>query len=149
MYKKALLTTIAASLIVSQMAFAYPPAGPPPGYRPPESGPMMQPPPPPPPPPPRMHAPPPRREAYKPPPPPRGYNRYRFSNSWRSPHGQFRPGYAMPSYYYRDSNRYLVNDWRRYNLYEPPRDHQWLLVDGNFVLAAVGTGIIAHILLGH
>jgi Ni/Co efflux regulator RcnB len=131
MYKKALLAAIAASMLISQTAALA--AGP--GYNPHQ---------PPTPPPPGINrpAPPP---AYG---PPQGYNRYKSSNSWRGRHGAFRPGQAIPPYYFRDYNRYAINDWRRYNLYPPPPGHRWMMVDGNFVLAAISTGIITTILLG-
>ena len=80
---------------------------------------------------------------------PHGYNRYKSSPSMRSQHGQFRPGHRIPAYYHTHHSRYVVSDWRGRGLYEPPHGHHWLLVDGNFVLAAIGTGIIANILLGH
>lgn len=34
-------------------------------------------------------------------------------------------------------------DYRRYHLSPPPRGYEWRLVDGNYVLAAVATGVIA------
>jgi len=44
-------------------------------------------------------------------------------------------------------------DWRRgehveytqYHLRAPPRGYEWRLVDGNYVLAAVATGVIASV----
>jgi Ni/Co efflux regulator RcnB len=34
-------------------------------------------------------------------------------------------------------------DYRTYHLKEPPRGYEWRQVDGNYVLAAVATGVIA------
>lgn len=34
-------------------------------------------------------------------------------------------------------------DYRRYHLSAPPRGYEWRLVDGNYVLAAIATGVIA------
>lgn len=34
-------------------------------------------------------------------------------------------------------------DYRQYHLSRPPRGYEWRLVDGNYVLAAVATGVIA------
>jgi Ni/Co efflux regulator RcnB len=34
-------------------------------------------------------------------------------------------------------------DYRQYHLSPPPRGYEWRLVDGNYVLAAVATGVIA------
>lgn len=49
------------------------------------------------------------------------------------------------------------NDWRRgvvinyrdHHLRRPPRGYEWRQVDGNFVLAAVTTGLIASIILAN
>ena len=38
-------------------------------------------------------------------------------------------------------------DYRRYHLSAPPRGYEWREVDGNYVLAAVATGVIASVLL--
>jgi Ni/Co efflux regulator RcnB len=37
-------------------------------------------------------------------------------------------------------------DYRHYHLHEPPRGYEWREVDGNFVLAAVATGVISDII---
>jgi Ni/Co efflux regulator RcnB len=42
-----------------------------------------------------------------------------------------------------DWNRGEHIDYRRYHLNAPPRGYEWREVDGNYVLAAVATGIIA------
>lgn len=144
MYKRVFLGAIAASMLISQTAALaagpgpYPPQPPPPGYNRPAPPPANRPGPPPP----AYNRPGPAYNRPAPPP------RYRYSDSWRGSHGHFRPGYAIPSYYRGNYNRYIINDWRRYSLYAPPRGQQWLLIDGNFVLAAIGTGIIAQILVG-
>ena len=39
---------------------------------------------------------------------------------------------------------YVVNDYSRYSVRRPPRDHQWIRDDrGNLLLVAIATGIIA------
>lgn len=38
-------------------------------------------------------------------------------------------------------------DYRAHHLRRPPRGYEWREVDGNYVLAAVATGVIADILL--
>ncbi len=43
--------------------------------------------------------------------------------------------------------RYEVRDWRAHHLNEPPAGYHWVQVDGDFVLAAVATGVIADVLL--
>ncbi|MBB6145784.1 Ni/Co efflux regulator RcnB [Silvibacterium bohemicum] len=42
-----------------------------------------------------------------------------------------------------DWNRGAALDYRRYHLNAPPRGYEWREVDGNYVLAAVATGVIA------
>ena len=49
------------------------------------------------------------------------------------------------------------NDWRRgvvinyrdHHLRRPPRGYEWREVDGNYVLAAIATGLIASIMLAN
>ena len=42
-----------------------------------------------------------------------------------------------------DWNRGQQIDYRTYHLNAPPNGYQWRAVDGNYVLAAVATGVIA------
>lgn len=63
---------------------------------------------------------------------PRGYYRH----SWRA-------GERLP-YGYR-TTRYVVNDYRHYHLYAPPRGHQWVRVDNDVILTAVATGVVAAV----
>lgn len=42
-----------------------------------------------------------------------------------------------------DWNRGRAIDYRQYHLNAPPRGYEWREVDGNYVLAAVATGVIA------
>ena len=43
---------------------------------------------------------------------------------------------------------YVFHEYRDYDLYAPPRGHYWRRdVDGNFLLVAAATGIIASVLL--
>ena len=59
-------------------------------------------------------------------------------------HG-FYKGDRLP-YQYR-GNIYVVNDWRGHRLSPPPRGYHWVQTGGDYVLAAVATGIILQILL--
>lgn len=64
------------------------------------------------------------------------------------PHAEWRRGGYLPPAY--RGGRYVVTDWRtRPQLYQPPQGYQWVGVDGNFVLAAVAGGLIAHIIASH
>lgn len=49
---------------------------------------------------------------------------------------------------YRDK-RYEVTDWKARHLRQPPRGYHWVNVDGDYVLAAVATGVIADLLLNN
>jgi Ni/Co efflux regulator RcnB len=64
-----------------------------------------------------------------------GYQRH---NEWRS-------GYRMQSY---DWNRGHRIDYRAYRLRAPPYGYEWREVDGNYVMAAIATGLIASIIAG-
>jgi Ni/Co efflux regulator RcnB len=46
-----------------------------------------------------------------------------------------------------DWNRGAEVDWRTRHLRQPPRGYEWREVDGNYVLAAVATGVIASIIV--
>jgi Ni/Co efflux regulator RcnB len=66
------------------------------------------------------------------------------------PHGGPPPGYVRHDDWHKggrishdDWNRGRAIDYRRYHLNRPPRGYQWRQVDGNYVLAAIATGVIA------
>ena len=61
------------------------------------------------------------------------------------PNHEWRRGGALPAEYRGD--RYVVNDWRGHHLSEPPRGYHWVQVNGDYVLAAVATGVILDTLL--
>ena len=72
---------------------------------------------------------------------------HRYAQPVHGGHGQryYRGGYLPHQY---RSHAYYVNDWRAYNgLYSPPHGHQWVNVDGEFLLVAVATGLIANAIL--
>jgi Ni/Co efflux regulator RcnB len=46
-----------------------------------------------------------------------------------------------------DWNRGAQVDWHAHHLQSPPRGYEWREVDGNYVLAAVATGIIASTII--
>jgi Ni/Co efflux regulator RcnB len=62
-------------------------------------------------------------------------NRYVRHNNWRK-------GYRMDR---NDWNRGDRVDYRQYHLAPPRRGYEWRRVDGNFVMAAVATGVIASL----
>jgi Ni/Co efflux regulator RcnB len=55
-------------------------------------------------------------------------------------HDEWRKGYHMKS---EDWNRARPIDYRQYHLSPPPHGYEWRSVDGNYVLAAVASGVIA------
>jgi Ni/Co efflux regulator RcnB len=60
-------------------------------------------------------------------------------------HGGWRVGDRLPRSYLAPA--YFV-DYRTHRLSVPPRGHHWVRVDNDFVLVALATGLIAHILGG-
>lgn len=46
-----------------------------------------------------------------------------------------------------DWNRGEHIDYRHYHLHAPPRGYEWREVDGNYVLAAIATGVIASVIV--
>lgn len=58
-------------------------------------------------------------------------------------HQEWRRGYHMR---HEDWDRGQRVDYRTYHLRQPPRGYEWRQVDGNYVLAAVATGIIASVI---
>ena len=55
-------------------------------------------------------------------------------------HDEWKKGYHMKQ---EDWHRAQPVDYRHYHLSPPPRGYEWRSVDGNYVLAAVATGVIA------
>lgn len=53
----------------------------------------------------------------------------------------YRPGRYVPVAY----RSYYVQDPYYYGLRAPPRGHRWVYADGNFVLMALATGLIASV----
>jgi Ni/Co efflux regulator RcnB len=55
-------------------------------------------------------------------------------------HDEWKKGYHMKP---EDWHRAQPIDYRHYHLSAPPHGYEWRSVDGNYVLAAVATGVIA------
>lgn len=58
-------------------------------------------------------------------------------------HNEWRKGYHMR---HEDWDRGQRVDYHAYHLRTPPRGYEWREVDGNYVLAAVATGVIASVI---
>jgi Ni/Co efflux regulator RcnB len=68
-----------------------------------------------------------------------GYQRVNpryHANYWR------RGGYVPAGY-----RNYYVQDWGYYGLRSPPPGYRWVYADGNFVLMALTSGLIADVIL--
>ena len=59
-------------------------------------------------------------------------------------HDEWRKGYHMRN---EDWSRGERIDYQHYHLRTPPRGYEWREVDGNYVLAAVATGVIASVVI--
>jgi len=70
-------------------------------------------------------------------------DRDRRDNHHYVEHREWRKGYHMR---HEDWDRGERVDYRHYHLRRPPRGYEWREVDGNYVLAAVATGVIATII---
>jgi len=86
------------------------------------------------------------------------------ADQYHGPQGfNHQPGYVPPGYHIAPNGGYngwqrgapyhgpreviRQNDYNRYHLRQPPRGYEWVNANGQFILLAVGTGIIADILL--
>jgi Ni/Co efflux regulator RcnB len=67
----------------------------------------------------------------------------RYDNRRYVRHDEWRKGARMSRNDWRRGRRF---DYRRYHLSAPPRGYEWREVDGNYVLAAAATGLIATII---
>jgi len=59
-------------------------------------------------------------------------------------HEEWKKGYHMRQ---EDWARGEKVDWHQYHLRRPPSGYEWRLVDGNYVLAAISTGVIASVVI--
>ena len=59
-------------------------------------------------------------------------------------HNEWKHGYHMS---HQDWSRGQRVDYHAYHLSAPPRGYEWREVDGNYVMAAVATGIIASVIV--
>lgn len=69
-----------------------------------------------------------------------GYGYYRANPAWRA--GWRRGGYVPGPY-----RRFYVQDYGYYGLRPPPPGYRWVYADGNFVMMALATGLIADVII--
>lgn len=63
------------------------------------------------------------------------------------PSHDIRRGGRLPERY--RSHQYVVNNWREHHLRPPPRGYHWVQTGGDYVLAAIATGVIADLIINH
>ena len=63
------------------------------------------------------------------------------------PSHDIRRGGHLPARY--RSHQYVVNNWREHHLRPPPRGYHWVQTGGDYVLAAIATGVIADLIINH
>ncbi len=61
-------------------------------------------------------------------------------------HAEWKKGYHMRDEDWKRAEH--VDDWKAHKLRQPPRGYEWRHVDGNYVLAASDTGVIASVVVG-
>jgi Ni/Co efflux regulator RcnB len=68
---------------------------------------------------------------------------------WYAPGYGYRPvghyGWRRGAYVPVTYRHYYVQDWGYYGLRAPPPGYRWIYADGNFVLMAIATGVIADL----
>lgn len=63
------------------------------------------------------------------------------------PHEHWHHGDRLPEAY--RGHEVYVDDWRAHHLYAPPVGHRWVEINGDYILVAIATNVIANILLAH
>lgn len=61
-------------------------------------------------------------------------------------HSFYKGGRLPPEYRTR---QYVIDNWRVHHLSPPPRGYYWVQTGGDFVLAAIATGLIAQIVVSN
>jgi Ni/Co efflux regulator RcnB len=79
----------------------------------------------------------------------RGGERYGGDRRWdgAGPNHDLRRGGRLPSRY--RNHQYVVDNWREHHLRPPPRGYHWVQTGGDYVLAAIATGVIADLIINH
>jgi Ni/Co efflux regulator RcnB len=61
------------------------------------------------------------------------------------PERSYYRGERLPPQY--NQHQYVVDDWRGHGLHSPPRGYHWVQTGGDYVLAAIATGLIVDLLI--
>jgi Ni/Co efflux regulator RcnB len=75
----------------------------------------------------------------------RGPQDKHYNERGAGPNHSYYRGQRLPAEY--RSRQYVVSDWRSHRLSAPPRGYQWVQTGGDYVLAAIATGIILQLFL--
>ncbi len=70
-----------------------------------------------------------------------------MDNRGAGPDHAWHRGDRLPDAY--RGNQYVVSDWKSHHLHQPPAGYHWVNVNGDFVLAAIATGVITDMLLNN
>ncbi len=76
----------------------------------------------------------------------RGDDRTHWNERGAGPNHAFHRGGRLPEQYRH--RQYVVDDWRGHHLSAPPHGHHWVQTGGDYVLVAIGSGIILQLFLG-
>jgi Ni/Co efflux regulator RcnB len=71
----------------------------------------------------------------------------RMDERGAGPQHAFHRGGRLPPEY--RNRQYVVDDWRGHHLSAPPRGYHWVQTGGDYVLAAIATGVILQLLLNN
>ncbi len=75
----------------------------------------------------------------------RGYDDHGHDGRGAGPDHNWVRGSRLPPEY--RSHSYVVDDWRGHHLQQPPHGYHWVQAGGDYVLAAIATGIIASVII--
>jgi Ni/Co efflux regulator RcnB len=77
----------------------------------------------------------------------RGRANERRDERGAGPNHAFHRGERLPVEFRH--RHYVVDDWRGHRLSAPPRGYHWVQTGGDYVLVAIGTGIILQLMLNN
>ena len=63
------------------------------------------------------------------------------------PNHQWVKGSRVPAQY--RTSHYVVTDWRGHGLRQPPRGYHWMQYGGDYLLVAIGSGVILQLILNN
>ncbi|MBU6299164.1 MAG: RcnB family protein [Alphaproteobacteria bacterium] len=70
---------------------------------------------------------------------------HQADNRYYSDHPHWSRGDRLSNQY--QQRQYVVSDWRANHLRRPSRGHHWVRVNNQFVLVAIGSGLIADAII--